>query len=124
MPQKALRKPLTQAFPYLTALVGIYFISVAVVPFIYPAYPLDPLVNTGLYNFNVLLSRILFGVMGLVLIVSYERIAKRTLEGWYNVFYVSLFQAFFVLVVFNLVSASSLLIAWYIMFAVKPDFKK
>lgn len=122
MPHKKPREALAKAYPYLAVCAGTYLLSVAILPYIFTNYPLDPLFNTGLFNFNILLSRVLFALMGIIVFVSFERLVQKNLVGWYNMFYLSLFHMFFLLVVFSPYSLLILLVAWYLLFAIKPEY--
>ena len=121
-PPTAARKRLAQAFPYIIIFLGTYFVSIAILPFIFPNYPLDPLQNSGLFNINIILSRGLFALMGSIAFVSFERLVQKNREAWYNMFYLSLFHVLFVLVVFNAPSFALLCVFWYVLFAVKPEY--
>lgn len=123
-PKSKLRKKLTQTFPYMVALAGSYLLAIAIIPLLIKDFPYDPLYNSGLFDFNMILSRVLFLVMGLGAILSVEKLIARTKQGYYNVFYLILFHAFFVLVVFNVISGVLLLTELYLLFAVKPEFKR
>lgn len=122
-PKGLLRKKVAQIFPYLVALAGSYLLTIAFLPLLFSDFPYDPLYNSGLFDFNIILSRILFFIMGLAAILSVEKLIAREKQGYYNVFYLILFHAFFVLVVFNAISSLLLLIELYLLFAVKPEFK-
>jgi membrane-associated HD superfamily phosphohydrolase len=121
-PSHSASKKLTTIFPYISIVIAGYLLSIAILPFIFTSFPLDPLQNTGLYNFNLLLSRLLFILMATILIVSFERLSQRSLIAWYNLFFISLFHVFMVLVIFNMYSFLALLIFWYLLFSIKPHF--
>ncbi len=111
-------------FPYFAVLGGAMLISMGILPFIFPEFPIDPLRGSDLFTFNIIMSRILFVLMGVILIISFEKLSKKKLAGWYNIFYLTLFHLFFVLIVFNIYSLLILLIDWYILFVIKPYFNE
>ena len=121
-PAASIQTHIVRLFPYVAVTVGAYFLSIAILPFIFDNFLLDPLKGTNLFFFNVILTRLLFAVMGGVIMVSFSRLVSKKLEGWYNMFYLTLFFAFFILVVFNIYLLVALLIFWYFLFAVKPDY--
>lgn len=121
-PSTPASKKLATLFPYISIVIAGYLLSIAILPFIFTNFPLDPLRNTGLYNFNLLLSRFLFTLMAIILIISFERLSQRSLVAWYNLFFISLFHVFMVLVIFNGYSLLALLIFWYLLFSIKPHF--
>jgi hypothetical protein len=114
---------LVRLYPYITVVGAGYLLSIATIPFVLPQFPLDPLSKSGLFMFNIILSRLLFAVMGTIIILSFNRLIQRELTGWYNMFYLTLFHTFFILVLFNIYSLVALLASWYILFAIRPRFK-
>lgn len=121
-PSISVSSSIAQVFPYLMLAIAGYILSIAIVPFFLKNYVLDPLLNTGLYNFNILLSRILFLLIAVIIATSFDKLSQRSLRGWYTMFFVSLFHTFMVLVVFNIYSLLALVIFWYLLFAIKPRF--
>jgi hypothetical protein len=119
---KSIHTIMVTIFPYLTLISGTLLISISCLPYFFPSYPLDPLTQSNLIQVNIHLTRLLFAVMGMVLIVSFNRVIRRDLVGWYNVFFVTLFHTFYVLVVFNLGSLLLLLVTWAYLFEIQSDF--
>lgn len=119
---RPIHKALVTATPYLSLAIGTFFISIALLPYIYPSYPLDPLRETSIIALNIHLTRLVFVIIGLILITSFNRLLRKSLEGWYNLFYTSFFYAIVVMVIFNPLSVGMLFVAWAYLFEVQSDF--
>ena len=113
---------LSSLFPYIALIAGTLLISIATLPYFFANYPLDPLAGSTLFSLNMHLTRLLFAVMGTILIISFNKLTRRELVGWYNVFFVTLFHTFFVLVVFQVSSLILLFVTWAYLFEIQRDF--
>lgn len=118
----SLHNVLVSIFPYLSLIAGTLLISIAILPYFFPNYPLDPLTHAGLYSLNLHMTRVLFAVMGMILLTSFNRLLRHDLVGWYNIFFVTLFHTFFVLIVFNIESLLLLLLSWAYLFEIQSSF--
>lgn len=108
--------------PYIATVIAGYLFTIALLPLIFSTYPFDPLKNADLFTYNIFLSRILFFMMGTIIAVSFNKLAEKRLDGWYNMFYLTLFHLFLLLVLVNGYSLLSLLCTWYVLFCIKPHF--
>lgn len=122
LPPSKVTSLLATYIPYISIALAGYFFTIALLPFVFPDYPLDPLKSTDLFTYNIILSRILFGLMGAIIIVTYNQLIAHKTSGWNNLFYLTLFHTFFLLVLFNIPSLAILLVSWYVLFAIKPHY--
>lgn len=127
-PSKSAQKRLLFLLPIIYLGIGSLLIAAAIVPFLGSILPnmslevIDPLANTGLIMINIILFRMVFFVIGVIFISSFLLLRDRKLRGWYNLFYVSIFHIFFVIIIFNIYSLLLLLGSWYVLFNVKSQF--
>ena len=117
-----LRIKIVSILPYLSSALGALLIASALVPFLGDFSVQDPFTQTGLFMFNVILLRIAAIIFGVVLVVSFSHLTRHSLRGWYNLFYLSIFQVFFVILIFNVVSLVSLIFTWYVLFNIKKEY--
>ncbi len=114
---------LVTLLPFLSLAGGTFLITISCLPYFIPNYPLDPLKDTSLISLNLHLTRFVFILIGLILITSFNKLLKRSLVGWYNLFYATIFYACIVLVVFSPLTFSILLISWAYLFEAQSDFR-
>lgn len=127
-PSKSILNRLLFLLPVIYLAIGSLLIAAAIVPYLGSILPtesleiIDPLANSGLIMINILLFRFVFFVIGVIFISSFFLLKERKLRGWYNLFYVSIFHIFFVIIIFNIYSLLLLLGSWYVLFNVKKHF--
>lgn len=113
---------LTASLPYSALIIGIYFLIIAVLPLVISQLPIDPLRESGLININVALFRLLFALVGIILITSYKPLKKHELLAWNRLFTLSVLIALIVIMLLSPMLLITLLFYWYVLFIVKPRF--
>lgn len=120
---KSVASKLTNTMPLLTTAIATYLLTIAILPFFFTTYPLDPLQSTDLYTFNIYIMRVTFVVIAGVLFTSFKPLTQHSKTGWHNLFVTSLFFFFYVLMLFQPVAIVLLFITWYILFSIRPLYK-
>lgn len=115
-------RALVQFLPLVSLVTGIYFIVIAVLPLIIAQLPIDPLRGSELININIALLRLLFALIGIILLTSYTPLKKLDLSAWNRLFTLSVLIALIVIMLLNAVLLAALLLYWYVLFIVKPQF--
>ena len=127
-PSRRVQKKLVSILPIIYLACGSLLIAAAIIPYLGSILPIeslkvvDPLANSGLIEINILLFRFVFLVIAIIFMSSFWLLKDRKLRGWYNVFYVSIFHIFFVIIIFNIYSFLLLFSSWYVLFNVKKHF--
>lgn len=127
-PSRRIQKQLVALLPIICLACGSLLIAAAIIPYLGSLFPIeslnvvDPLANSGLIAINILLFRFVFLVIAIIFMSSFWLLKERKLRGWYNLFYVSIFHIFFVIIIFNVYSLLLLLGSWYVLFNVKKHF--
>lgn len=116
---RASREALVRAMPYIAVVGAVVYIGTSVIPGVGSPFlvPVDKE-----FILNGLLLRLASILTGIILLFSYRHLKVKAQKGWDGLWYVSLFQVFFGLLVFNVPAIITILLMWYVLFEIKREY--
>lgn len=108
--------------PYAILIGGVLTIltSGIVKLFYYPTPP--AYLGTGFAAINYYLETLFNVIAGLVMIVSYHHLKKKSMKGWYQLFFLTMLYFLWALSYLNLIGLIGPILFFYFLFQLKPHY--
>lgn len=113
------KQKIVEILPYIVFLASLLYLIPAILP---STGYLMPVTTSDFLIANVILFRIGYIIIGIILLLSFKPLTYKHRKGWYNLFYISLFQAFFSAVLFDFFSILLPFILWYFLFQIREFY--